>query len=462
MSDVSPKALFDLVVVSNRLPVPSTAAGVDTPAQLTPGGLVAAVAPALRGRGAAWVGWPGGTDGTESPLTVEGITLYPVALSPETVEHHYEGYSNSTLWPLFHDVGVEPQFRATWWDAYRVVNERFAEKAASIAAHGAVVWVHDYQMMLVPRLLRQLRPDLTIGYFHHIPLCSPERFRELPEFSQILKGIADSDIVGFQRSSDTAHFLACAEALSEDGSSSPVAKTYPISIDYSAVAAASATPAVLDRAQELRESWGNPTAVFLGADRLDYTKGIPERLEAYESLLSSGRLTPTESVFVQAGSPSRENVESYRALQERIEAIVARINTKFRSDNGRPAVVYMASNLEREEMLSLFVEADVMVVSALRDGMNLVAKEYVACRTDETGVLVLSTRTGAADSMTEALLVDPTDSQALADTMMRASHLSASEQRQRMRALRAEVMEHDVAWWADRILSDLASAANSR
>jgi trehalose-6-phosphate synthase len=276
-----------------------------------------------------------------------------------------------------------------------------------------------------------------------------------------VKGIADSDIVGFQRSSDTAHFLACAKVLSQEGTSAPVAKTYPISIDYAAVAAASATRAVLDRATELRETWGNPSTVFLGADRLDYTKGIEERLEAYELLLSSGRLSPTESVFVQAGSPSRENVESYRALQRRIETIVERINANFRSDTGRPAVVYLASNLEREEMLSLFVAADVMVVSALRDGMNLVAKEYIACRNEETGVLVLSTQTGAADSLTEALLVNPTNIQTLADTMLIAAHLTPSEQRRKMRALRAEVKQHDVTWWSDSILSDLASARSS-
>jgi len=444
-------------VVSNRLPVTFTvdANGERVPT-LSPGGLVAAVAPSLRGRNAAWVGWDGTDSGGIEPSEAEGITLFPVSLSRELVERHYEGFSNGTLWPLFHDVGVEPEFHDSWWEAYQEVNETFANRAAEVLAPGGIAWVHDYQMMLVPGVLRKLRPDVTIGYFHHIPLCSPERLGTLPQHRQLLHGLAAADITGFQRDHDRDNFRdAIAVAL---GSDVPVrAETYPISLDFAAVSSAAANPRVEARATELRLEWGSPTTVFLGVDRIDYTKGIPERLEAYEALLHDGRLSVEDTVMVQAGSPSRENVPSYQALRARIDTIVERINERFRSSKGRPAVVYSAHNLERDEMLALFVAADVMVVSSLRDGMNLVAKEFVACKNDESGVLILSPFTGAADRMVDALIADPTDTNQLQSAMLNAITMSTAEQKTRMVALRDEVRTHDVAWWAARILSDVGS-----
>jgi trehalose 6-phosphate synthase len=455
VSDAVTSSTFPLVVVSNRLPVSfsidETEGKVPT---LSPGGLVAAVAPALRGKNSAWVGWDGTDSGDTEETIAEDITLFPVSLSASLVERHYEGFSNGTLWPLFHDVGVEPEFDSSWWEAYREVNATCAARAAEVTDTGGIVWVHDYQMMLVPALLRELRPDLTIGYFHHIPFCQPKTFAALPEHAQLLEGIVAADIVGFQRDQDRDSFR---QATRSSGLGDVRVETYPISLDFEAVSSAASDPGVHARAIKLREEWGNPTTVFLGVDRIDYTKGIPERLEAFEGLLQSGELSVDDCVMVQAGSPSRENVPSYQALRVRIEGIVTRVNAAFQSSEGRPAVVYTAQNLERAEMLALFVATDVMVVSSLRDGMNLVAKEFVACRNDDSGVLILSPFTGAADRMVDALIADPTRRPDLEAAMVLARDMSPAKQTKRMAALRSEVRTHDVAWWADQILSDLAS-----
>jgi trehalose-6-phosphate synthase len=423
---------------------------------MSPGGLVAAVEPALRGKNAAWVGWDGTDSGPEDAFDLQDVRVFPVSLSADLVRRHYEGFSNSTLWPLFHDVGVKPEFHPDWWEAYREVNLACATTAATIAEPGGIVWIHDYQMMVVPGILRELRPDLTIGYFHHIPLCSPEKSQVLPEFHQLFSGLSGADIAGFQRDVDSGNFRS-SMVLLNDSVKRVRAETYPISVDFEAVSSSAADPGVLERAQELRVEWGNPITVFLGVDRIDYTKGIPERLEAFESLLRSEEISVEECVMVQAGSPSREGVVAYQELAVRIGNIVERINADFRTTSGRPAVVYGAENLERAEMLALFVAADVMVVSSLRDGMNLVAKEFVACKRDEAGVLVLSPHTGAADRMVEALIADPTIPGELAQALLDAQSMELSEQHQRMVALRSEVRTHDVSGWAAQILEDLAS-----
>jgi len=453
-SETTP-ATFPLVVVSNRLPVSFSVndRGSKVPS-LSPGGLVAAVAPALQGRNAAWVGWDGTSSPNEDPIHATGIMSFPVALEAEIVEAHYEGYSNSTLWPLFHDVGVGAHQKKEWWSAYRDVNRRFAERTASLVDEDGIVWVHDYQMMLVPGLLRDLMPNVRIGYFHHIPFCRAERFHTLANHPDIVASLNQADIVGFQREVDARNFE---QSRVEIGTPRATIATYPISIDFDAVSDAAGDQEVVERARELRKEWGHPKTVFLGVDRIDYTKGIVERLEAFEYLLKTEALSVEEVVMVQAGSPSRENVESYQKLRQAVDSTVARINEAFPTVSGRSAVMYSAMNLDREELLALFVAADVMVVSSLRDGMNLVAKEFVACRNGASGVLILSPFTGAADHMREAILADPTDKEALVAAMSEATMMPADEQQRRMNALRDEVRRHDVSWWSGTILRDLGS-----
>jgi len=450
-----------LVVVSNRLPIAyrEDSTGAKIPI-LSPGGLVAALAPALAGSGAAWVGWDGTFSGSEEPVELEGFSLQPVSLTKAHIINHYEGLSNSTLWPLFHNVGVDPEYSEAWWAGYLQVNRLFAQRVCDVVAEGGTVFVQDYQLMLVPEFVRSLRPDVVIGYFHHIPFPEATHVAGFEHAAELLKGLGACDVVGFQRQSDVDHFRACLQELNPSAVSAsvPYSAAYPISIDSAAVSTAASQPVVLAKAREYATSWGNPEWVFLGVDRLDYTKGITQRLLAFEELLASGAVSADTAVFVQAGSPSRENVASYQELSAEIDAIIERVNTTFPSVTGRPAIVYLRENLPRTDMLALFVVADVMVVSSLADGMNLVAKEFVAARHDDTGVLILSTHAGAAEQMPEALLVDSFVVGDITKVMQEALIMEKGETARRMKQLRADVAIHDVAEWATSILGDLSQA----
>ena len=448
-------------MVSNRLPVAyrEDSTGAIIPV-LSPGGLVAALAPALAGSGAAWVGWDGTFSGSEEPVELEGFSLQPVSLTQAHIRDHYEGLSNSTLWPLFHNVGVEPEYSEAWWAGYREVNRLFAQRVCDVVAEGGTVFVQDYQLMLVPEFVRSLRPDVVIGYFHHIPFPEATHVAGFEHAAELMEGLGACDVVGFQRQRDVDHFRACLQELNPSAlrASVPHSAAYPISIDSAAVSAAASQPLVLAKAGAYAKSWGNPEWVFLGVDRLDYTKGIIQRLLAFEELLASGAVSADTAVFVQAGSPSRENVASYQELSAEIDAIIQRVNTTFPSVTGRLAIVYLRENLPRTDMLALFVVADVMVVSSLADGMNLVAKEFVAARHDDTGVLILSTHAGAAEQMPEALLVDPFVVRDITTAMEKALVMDNEERARRMKQLRADVAIHDVAEWATTILGDLSQA----
>ena len=448
-------------MVSNRLPVAyrEDSTGAIIPV-LSPGGLVAALAPALAGSGAAWVGWDGTFSGSEEQVELEGFSLQPVSLTHAHIRDHYEGLSNSTLWPLFHNVGVEPEYSEAWWAGYREVNQLFAQRVCDVVAEGGTVFVQDYQLMLVPEFVRSLRPDVVIGYFHHIPFPEATHVAGFEHAAELMEGLGACDVVGFQRQRDVDHFRACLQELNPSAlrASVPHSAAYPISIDSAAVSAAASQPLVLAKAGEYAKSWGNPEWVFLGVDRLDYTKGIIQRLLAFEELLASGAVNADTAVFVQAGSPSRENVASYQQLSAEIDAIIQRVNTTFPSVTGRPAIVYLRENLPRTDMLALFVVADVMVVTSLADGMNLVAKEFVAARHDDTGVLILSTHAGAAEQMREALLVDSFVVRDITTAMEKALVMDNEERVRRMKQLRADVEVHDVAEWATTILGDLSQA----
>ncbi len=465
MSD--PKSEADMIVVSNRLPVdhdPSVEGGW----RRSPGGLVAALEPVLQRTGGAWVGWPGTADLEIDPFELEGMSLVPVALSAEDVALYYEGFSNDTIWPLYHDVISPPAYHREWWEAYVRVNRRFAEAVASTAADGAVVWVQDYQLQLVPRMLRELRPDLVIGYFHHIPFPAYGIYAQLPWRKQVLEGLLGADVIGFQRVQDAGNFATAvrrqlgfetkAGAIrvpEPDGAvRTAVAKAYPISIDADLYEELARRPEVQARAAEIRESLGNPKTILFGVDRLDYTKGIGHRLKAYGELLEDHRLDVEDVTLVQVASPSRERVAAYMQLRDEIELTVGRINGDH-DTVGHTAIRYLHHSYPREEMVALYLAADVMLVTALRDGMNLVAKEYVASRVDGRGVLVLSEFTGAADEMSQAVKVNPHDIEGLKDAIMTAIEMSPSEQGRRMRALRRRVRDHDVADWSRRFLSDL-------
>jgi trehalose 6-phosphate synthase len=463
----------DLVIVANRLPVdrvtlPDGSQGW----RQSPGGLVTALEPILRANEGTWIGWPGGTETADElePFEDDGMNLVPMAMSADEVADHYEGFSNATLWPLYHDVVAKPEFHREWWDAYTAVNRRFAERAAEEAAEGATVWVQDYQMQLVPAMLRALRPDLRIGFFLHIPFPPTELFQQLPWRRQILEGLLGADLVGFQLNGAAQNFVRLVRqrvghkthrdlVYLPDGRTVRAA-AFPISIDSRGFEELSRSEEVAERAVEIREALGNPRKVFLGVDRLDYTKGIHARLRAFAELVEDGELDVADAVFVQVATPSREQVEQYRILRDDIDRLVGRINGDL-GRIGQPAISYLHASHPREEMAALYRAADIMVVTPYRDGMNLVAKEYVACRFDNGGALVLSEFAGAAEELRQAWQVNPYDINGMKSALLDAYRASDRELTRRMKALRKQVMEHDVAAWADKFLEALGAVQSS-
>ncbi|MDO5662393.1 MAG: bifunctional alpha,alpha-trehalose-phosphate synthase (UDP-forming)/trehalose-phosphatase [Brachybacterium sp.] len=463
----------ELVVVANRLPVDVTVAEDGSLSWVTsPGGLVTAMESVMRTvDSGAWVGWPGSPGQELDPFEADGMHLYPVTLTAEEVEKYYEGFSNGTLWPLYHDVIADPGFHRTWWDAYVEVNQRFATAAAAVTETGGTIWVHDYQLQLVPAMIRESRPDVRIGFFNHIPFPPFELFAQLPKRNQVLRGLLGADLVGFQRERDSQNFLTCVRQLLGYHTSQHVvtapgigsrpsrevsARTFPISIDTGSVGEMAADPDVQQRARELRAELGDPRKLVLGVDRLDYTKGIQHRLKAWGELLSDGTVDPHEVTMVQIATPSRERVDAYRQLRDEVELAVGRINGDH-APIGRPAISYQHRSFDRRDMTALFMAADVVLVTALRDGMNLVAKEYVASRPDEKGVLVLSEFAGAADELRAAILVNPHDIDELKTAILQALAMPEAEQQLAMRSLRRQVVDHDVQAWARDFLEELES-----
>jgi trehalose 6-phosphate synthase len=455
------------VVVANRLPVDAAT----TPSgqlmwKRSPGGLVTALHPVMRAEGGTWIGWPGSvSDTVPEPFEIDGMRLCPIPVSAEELRDYYEGFSNASLWPLYHDAVQHPQFHRHWWDAYVRVNQRFATAAAEVAAEHAIVWVQDYQLQLVPAMLRAARPDLKIGFFLHIPFPPVELYMQLPRRVEILQGLLGADLVGFQRPLAAQNFLRLsrhllglrprANEVEVDGRTVR-AGAFPISIDVAEIESLASSDAIRTRAKQIRAELGDPQCLLLGVDRLDYTKGIEHRLMAFQELLSEGKLSVPDAVMVQVATPSRERVEHYQVLRENVERQVGRINGDF-GKVGVPAVHYLHQSYSRSELAALYTAADVMMVTPLRDGMNLVAKEYVAARVDQGGALVLSEFAGAAADLRQAFLVNPHDLDGLKEALIRAVHANPSDLTRRMRAMRRHLRTHDVNGWARSFLSALGA-----
>jgi len=458
----------ELVVVANRLPIEL---GEDSSWRRSPGGLVSALEPALRGRKATWIGWSGHAESDEDspalPEEIDGLGIVGVPLTAEQVEHFYEGFSNGALWPLYHDAVATPAYHRPQYEAYQAVNEVFAEIVAARAPQGGTVWVHDYQLQLIPRMLRVLRPDLRIGFFLHIPFPPVELFAQLPWRRQILEGLLGADLVGFQTHGGALNFLAATRRLLaldpggdrvdvplEAGHRTVRVDAFPIGIDAPAFDELARSPEVQARAKEMREEMGGFRLLFLGVDRLDYTKGIDVRLRAFSEALVEGLLDMADVTMLQLAIPSRENVDEYRRIRDEVELLVGRVN----GDLGRvgdPAIHYLHQSVTREELVAMYVAADVLLVTPLRDGMNLVAKEYIASRVDDTGAVVLSEFTGAASQLREAFIVNPYDIEAVKRALAAAATSTPEELTRRMQLLRANVFEDDVDRWVRTFLATL-------
>ena len=464
-----------LLLVSNRLPVIVRTTGGEASLVRSPGGLATGLSSVHRPGRDVWIGWLGDASKLGS-AQLPGIRdelaeqcLIDVSLTAAQVRAFYEELSNGVIWPMFHYMPDRTPLHSRGWKTYREVNERFAEAAARDYRDGDMIWVHDYQLLLVPGMLRRRLPHARIGFFLHIPFPSYEIFRMLPWRAEVLEGMLGADIVGFHTATYVYHFARAVRMVldREIGPDSVTVgmrevrlRVSPMGIDHVEFERLAATPAVRAQTVALRESSGG-RRLILGVDRLDYTKGIPRRLLAFERLLESTPDLRDKVRLVQLAVPTRAAVEHYKAFRRQINEIVGRINGEFATPESVP-IHYMYRSIERDELVALYCAADVMAVTPLRDGMNLVAKEFVASRIDEDGVLLLSELAGAAEELSEAFQVNPFDIDSMADGMRAALLMSPADRRARMRTLRQRVSARTVQQWAGAFVRELDELPDRR
>lgn len=457
-----------LLIVSNRLPV--TARRVEGTIQLqsSSGGL----ASALRGTHASteswWIGWIGDEGGADAKERYEvreqlrAMRAAAVTIDKRDAHTFYSKLSNGILWPLFHDRLDRLPLDLGGWDAYERVNERFADAVAELWQPGDMVWVHDYHLMRVPALLRQRIPEARIGFFLHTPFPNPEMFLVLPARKWLVEGMLGADLIGFHTRRYRGHFTAAVRRLLNlemdadahlrfDGRAVQLG-IFPVGVDARQLSEHAMERSVIMRSLEHRPG---RERLILGIDRLDYTKGIPRRLAAIEKLLEDHPEWRRNVRFVQLAIPSRGTVTAYRKFRRELEQLVSRINGRFATSTWMP-IHYMHQSVTQDDLIAMYRAADVMLVTPVRDGMNLVAKEFIACRPDESGVLVLSEFAGAAADLTDALIVNPYDIAGVADAIHQALTMDGAERRRRMRLLRSFVFAQDVHWWTREFTSALA------
>lgn len=461
--------LADFVVVANRLPLRPSSVPGDEGWLPSPGGLVSALTSVLVNRKGLWIGWPGTSEHQEPPATYEGIRLKAVVITPEEYEEFYLGFSNATIWPLYHDAIRSPTFHRTWWHAYREVNMRFARAIAENVAPGGTVWIHDYQLQVVPQMVRELRPDVLIGFFLHIPFPPSELFMQLPWRREILAGLLGADLIGFQLHSSASNFSRLARRLTAatgtdsgldfDGRAIRVG-SFPISVDCDQIVELASDPAVRARAREIRQDLGDPEFLLLGVDRLDYTKGIQQRIKAVAEMLDDRQLSAERQVMIQIAVPSRESDAHYEQERHDLERAVSEVNGEH-GLVGHPAIHYLHKNLPFDELIALYLAADIMLVTPFKDGMNLVAKEYVMCRADLTGKLILSEFAGAATELRGAYMVNPHDTDGIKEAILLAMSAGPKETRDRMSRMRRMVFRRNVYDWAKAFLAALQLASPS-
>ena len=457
-----------LLLVANRLPL-ARHRGVWRPSS---GGLVTALTPVVERVGGSWVGWDEDAQGVPSRVDGLNVDLHAVDLEPELVEGYYHGFTNRTLWPLFHDLVVQPVIDRSWWRSYVTVTARFADTVSEVIAASPTqptVWIQDYHLLLLPHLLRERFPELRIGVFLHIPFPAPELFARLPWRESLLGGMLAADSLGFHTEQYRDNFLRTVQrvmpdatvlgdsVMREDGRRVR-AVSHPISIDTDEFADLARDPATDREVEALREQFGG-RKVLLGVDRLDYTKGIRHRLQAIELLLEQRPHLRGRFVFIQIAVPSRDDVEEYRRLRTQVETEVGRINGRFTEPGHDVPVHYLHRSIDRTRLAAYYRIADVMCVTPLKDGMNLVAKEFVTVRdaTDGDGVLVLSEFCGTAHEFGhDAVRCNPFDVEGLATLMEGALDLQPDDRRERLARMAQVVRDNDVFRWVDDELAAIA------
>jgi alpha,alpha-trehalose-phosphate synthase [UDP-forming] len=458
-------------IVANRLPVEYHPVTGWLP---SPGGLVRALESALRGRNVVWVGWRGspiadvglGQRSTRPPR-IGNISVKEIPMTQLEMNHFYDGVCNAAFWPLYHESIISPMFCDKEFEVYRRINQRYADYVAYSAPKGALVWVHDYQLQLVPAFLRKVRSDLRIGFFLHVPFPSATKFDTMPWKTSVLNGLLGSELIGFQTAGSAEQFIeqACVHLpvtrngrsihMDEATGARPVSvDVFPVGPDLETFSTLAAAPALRVSAEGLRADFGKPELILLGVDRLDYTKGIDIRIRAVADLLKSEEFRGRKIQFIQVAVPSRSELSAYRRLRVRLEEELQSANAEL-AELGLCPIHYVYGALPTEKVAALYMAADVMLVTSLADGMNLVSKEFVACRDDESGRLVLSLATGAAEQLRDAWLVEPGDLDDLKRGISEAIRAGDDEARSRMRRLRQAVFGADAKRWAESFLDRL-------
>ena len=462
-----------LVVVSNRLPV--VIKQIDGIWTFTPGsgGLVSALAPVLRNRGGIWIGWPGTSEADPSTLSGllreatrhSGYCLKPVSLDERDKEDFYYGFANEVIWPLFHDLQSHCNFAPRYWDAYNRVNRRFADVIMQNARPGDFIWIHDYHLMNVGQELRAKGIRARVGFFLHIPFPPLDIYMKLPWRFPLLRALLEYDLIGFQTLRDRRNFLQCVRLIAPNMSISGKGQvitirvgnrelrvgTFPIGIDYQEFAHGSTTEIVVRKACALHEDLPG-RQVLLGVDRLDYTKGICHRFEAFRNALQRFPELHHRTTLIQVVVPSREDIPKYNDLKMEMERLVGEINGQF-TQSGWVPIHYIFRSLNRTELLAYYRACEIALITPLKDGMNLVAKEFCAVSPEGESVLILSEFAGAAAQLQKgALLVNPYSVEEVAEAIHRAIHMGPGERRARMHKLKRFVREYDIFWWVDAFL----------
>lgn len=447
------------IIISNRLPVKVHKKGSELQYKTSEGGLATGLSSVYKKGDNLWVGWPGlyvSSEDTREQITedLKDENMHPVFLTKADITDYYEGFSNETLWPNFHYFSQYVTYNKQYWEAYERVNRKFLEEVIKVARPNDTIWVHDYQLMLLPKLLREQLPNISIGFFLHIPFPSYEVFRLLPWRKALLEGVLGADLIGFHTFDYMRHFLSAVTRICgfnnthgqiETQDRTIVADAFPMGIDYEKYAEAAASASVKKRELQFRQSFGKQR-IILSIDRLDYTKGIAQRLEAFEKFLVKYPGFIEKVTLLMLVVPSRDQVPQYQQLKEQVDEMVGRINARFRTISWTP-IQYFYRSFPLESLSALYRIADVALVTPMRDGMNLVAKEYVASRTDNSGVLILSEMAGAAIELSEALLINPNDMDQMVESLEQALSMPNEDQEAHIKTMRKTVKRYNVHHW---------------
>jgi trehalose 6-phosphate synthase/phosphatase len=460
-----------LVIISNRLPIILERDGRSWKIQHGSGGLVTALAPVLRDRGGLWIGWPGTYEIADIAKPIQaasksvGYSMIPVQLTKVELRDFYEGFSNEVIWPLFHDLQSLCNFDPEYWEIYKAINKRFANVIVKNTTAEDFIWVHDYHLMTVAEEMRNLGIKAKIGFYLHIPFPPLDIFVKLPWRSQILRALLEYDLIGFQTLRDRRNFIQCVRTLignvSIEGKGQVLTLriqsrelrigSFPISIDYNEFNTAAQSKDVADQAWYLHEDLPN-SQIVLGIDRLDYTKGIPHRIEAFRNALERYPDLRRKITLVQVVVPSRRNIPMYQELKIKIDRLVSEVNGAFTTSGWVP-IHYIFRPLSKTELLAYYRTAEIALVTPLKDGMNLVAKEYCAANIEENGVLVLSEFAGTVAQLQKgAIIVNPYDIEEVSAAIYKAFYMSQKERKERMRKMRQVVRRNDIYWWVNSYL----------